>query len=230
PRGGPAARRAAAVPAGPAGASEGVVVGPRAAADGERRAEQIGGAGAPAPAAIAAQPAGAADRLVVGERAIADGDVHDAGGEEVGGVHAAALGETAAPAVGPGPRNRRVVLERAAADRSDPAGDVEAAAEGVVGAGKGRSRPGIVVAADGLVVVERAAADHQHRCRAQGGAAHDGTGDTEAGTRRAGAVVAADRLVMAERAARDGDGADIEDGAAAARSGEPAPSPASGPR
>src|SRR3954466_11342451 len=94
---------------------------------------------APPPApAVAAGPAGAANRLVVGERAIADGHVHDAGGEEVGGVHAAALGDAAVLAVGPGPGDRRIVLERAAADGGDPAGDVDAAAESVVGAGKGR--------------------------------------------------------------------------------------------
>src|SRR5262245_47189082 len=225
----PAPQAIAAAVASAPSAADGAVVSHSAVADGERRAEQIGQAAAPAVTALAAGPAGAADRLVVGERAIAEGGVHDAGGEEVGGVRAAALGETADLAGGPGSGDSRVVLERAAGDRGDSTGDVDAPAKSVVGAGKSGARAGIPVATDGLVVVERAAADHQHRCRGQGGAAHDGAGDTEAGTRRAGAVVAADRLVMAERAARDGEGADIEDGAAAARSGERAAAVAAGP-
>src|SRR5262245_35857080 len=95
-----------------------------------------------------------------------DGKVHNARAEEVGCFRAAAQGETADLAGGPGSGDRRVVLERAAGDRGDSTGDVDAPAKSVVGAGKSGSRAGIPVATDGLVVVERAAADHQHRCRA----------------------------------------------------------------
>src|SRR5262249_61191594 len=95
----------------------------------------------------------------------------------------------------------------------------------------GRVAALVPVAADGLIVVERADADHQpRRRRGCGPAAQDGAADPETRTDRAGAVVAADRLVMAERAVGDGQTAIVEDGSAGAGSVEAAGAEAAGPR
>src|SRR5262249_28085235 len=127
--------------------------------------------------------------------------------------------------------DRRVVPERAAADRGRPAGDVDGAAGGAVGAEEAVCRAAalVPVAADGLVVVERAGADHQpRRHRAYGPAAQDGAADPETRADRGGTVVAADRLVVAERAVGDGQAAGAVDAAAGA--GGDAGAVAAGPR
>src|SRR5262249_56893595 len=87
----------------------------------------------------------------------------------------------------------------------------------------------VLVAADGLIVVERTGADHQPR-RACGAPAQDGAADAGTRTDRAGAVVAADRLVMAERAVGEGQTATVVDASAGAGSVEAAGAEAAGPR
>src|SRR5262249_38354971 len=128
--------------------------------------------------------------------------------------------------------DRRVVRERAVADRGHPTGEMDAAAESVVGAVNAGCRVAaalVPVAADGLIVVERTAADHQHR-RVPGPAAQDGAADPRTRTDRAGAVVAADRLVVAERAVGDGQIATVVDASAGAGSGEAAGAEVAGQR
>src|SRR5262249_51324824 len=150
--------------------------------------------------------------------------------EAVDGVEAAAPGETAVLAGASRAGDRRVVRDRAAADRGCPAGEMDAAAESVVGAVNAGCRVAaalVPVAADGLVVVERAGADHQHR-RVPGPAAQDGAADAGTRTDRAGTVVAADRPVMAERAVGDGQLATVVDSPAGAGSGEAAGAEAAG--
>src|SRR5262249_6573224 len=133
------------------------------AADGERGPKEIGEAAAPGVAAVAAGPALAADCEVVVERAVVKSRAQQSWGEEVGRMTAAADGETAVLAGAACAGDRRVVLERAVADRGRPSGDVDTATERVVGAeNAGRWIAAlIVVAADGLIVVERARAEHQ---------------------------------------------------------------------
>src|SRR5262249_56236358 len=99
--------------------------------------------------------------------------------------------------------DRRVVPDRAADDRGRPTGEMDAAAGSAVGAVEAGCRVAaalVPVAADGLVVVERTAADHQpRRRRGCGPAAQDGAADPETRTDRAGTGIAADRLVVAGR-------------------------------
>src|SRR5262249_29902750 len=118
-----------------------------------------------------------------------------------------------------------------AADRGCPTGEMDAAAESVVGAVNAGCRVAalVPVAADGLVVVERAGAHHQH-LRVPGPAAQDGAADAGTRTDRAGAVVAADRLVMAEGAVGDGQTSTVVDASAGTGSGEAAGAEAAGPR
>src|SRR5262249_51825693 len=144
------------------GAAEGEVVGHAAATDGEFRPEEIGEAAAPTLAAVAAGPSRAADRGVVTDGAVADGG-SPAVAEGVARVEGAAPAEATVLAGASCAGDRRVVPERAAADRGRPAGDVDGAAGSAVGAEEAGCRVAaalVPVAADGLVVVERAGADH----------------------------------------------------------------------
>src|SRR5262245_29631709 len=98
---------------------------------------------------------------------------------------------------------------------------MDAAAERQVGAAESIERRGhelIPAAAHGLIVVERARADHQRRGRACGSAAENSAAGADAGPDRPGAVVAADGLVMAERAADDGEASGVLNGATGAGS------------
>src|SRR5262245_39757816 len=226
----PAPLAVLAVAARAASAADGEVVGHGAAADGEHRPEEIGEAAAPAIAAVPAGPSRAADHGVVADGAVADGD-NQAVAEGVERVEAAAPGEAALLAGASRAGDRRVVPERATADRGRPAGEVDGAAGSAVGAEEAGCRVAalVPVAADGLVVVERAGADHQHR-RVHGPPAQDGAADPETRTNRAGAVVAADRLVVAERASGDGEAARVVDASATACSVEAAGAIAAAPR
>src|SRR4051794_21483934 len=121
---------------------------------------------------------------------------------------------------------------------------MDAAAERFVGTAESIERRGhelTTVAADGLIVVKRACADHQRRGRAclpvpaegvlgvkgvggtprRGGgacgpAAENGAAGADAGPDRAGTVAAADGLVTAERAADDGEAGGVLNGATGA--------------
>src|SRR5262249_2678184 len=209
-----AAPAVAAVAAGPSCAADRGVVADGAVADGDNQAEAEGvervEAAAPGETAVLAGASFAGDRRVVPERGAADrgrptGEMDGAAGSAVGageaGCRVAALVPVAADGL--------IVVERTGTDHQArrPRGCGPAAQDGAADPEARADRAGTVVAADRLVMAERAVGDGQTAIVEDGSG---GAGRVEA----AGAEAARPRHVMSEPTVADAGGGKIHDGAA----------------